>query len=156
MPRGRQSGYAVLPLSRPHDDEKIREVEDWLRQNFDRDASIERLAERVGMGARNFIRRFKAATGRLPGAYVRMLRISAARELLERGTPSIQTVCSKIGYEDVAFFRSLFKRHTGMTPAEYRARFAALTFDRGELTATDPRGVSVSPMPRAPLPSSPR
>ena len=42
MPRGRQSGYAVLPLSRPHDDEKIREVEDWLRQNFDRDVSIER------------------------------------------------------------------------------------------------------------------
>ena len=156
MPRGRQSGYAVLPLSRPHDDERIREVEDWLRQNFDRDVSIERLAERAGMGARNFIRRFKTATGRLPGAYVQMLRISAARDLLERGTPSIQAVCSKIGYEDVAFFRSLFKRHTGMTPAEYRSRFAAMSFDRGELTATAPRGESASPTPPAPLPSSPR
>jgi hypothetical protein len=29
----------------------------------------------------------------------------------------------EIGYEDIAFFRSLFKRHTGMTPAEYRNRF---------------------------------
>ena len=156
MPRGRQSGYAVLPLSRPHDDERVREVEDWLRQNFDHDVSIESLAERAGMSARNFIRRFKAATGRLPGAYVQMLRISAARELLERGTPSIQTVCTKIGYEDVAFFRSLFKRHTGMTPAEYRARFAVMTFDRGELTATSLKDVSASPTPPARLPSSPR
>ena len=85
-----------------------------------------------------------------------MLRISAARDLLERGTPSFQAVCSKIGYEDVAFFRSLFKRHTGMTPAEYRSRFAAMSFDRGELTATAPRGVSASPRPPAPPPSSPR
>lgn len=51
MPRGRQSGYALLPLSRPHDDERIREVEDWLRQNFDRDVSIERLADRAAWRA---------------------------------------------------------------------------------------------------------
>ena len=87
------------------------------------------------MGPRNFIRRFKAATGRLPGAYIQMLRVSAAKELLEHGAASIQAVCSKIGYEDIAFFRSLFKRHTGMTPAEYRTRFAQMSFDRGELAS---------------------
>lgn len=59
--------------------------------------------------------------------------MSAARELLERGASSIQTVCSRVGYEDAAFFRGLFKRHAGMTPAAYRARFAAMSFDRGEL-----------------------
>ena len=153
MPRGRQSGYAVLPLSRPHDDERIGEVEDWLRQNFDRDASIERLAARAGMGPRNFIRRFKAATGHLPGAYVQTLRISAARELLERGNPAIQVVSSKVGYEDVAYFRSLFKRHTGMTPAEYRTRFAAMNFGRGELVAAAATGGSASPTPQVRLPS---
>ena len=134
MPRGRQSGYAVVPLSRPHSDDKIRETEEYLRQHFDRDVSIDLLAERIGMGPRNFIRRFKAATGRLPGAYTQMLRVSAAKEMLERGAASIQTVCSKVGYDDVAFFRSLFKRHAGMTPAEYRSRFAHMNFERGELT----------------------
>ena len=133
MPRGRQSGYAVAPLSRPHSDDRIRQTEEYLQQHFDRDASIEMLAERVGMSPRNFIRRFKAATGRLPGAYVQMLRISAAREMLEQGAASIQAVCSRIGYEDIAFFRSLFKRHTGMTPAEYRTRFARMNVERGEL-----------------------
>jgi transcriptional regulator GlxA family with amidase domain len=87
------------------------------------------------MGPRNFIRRFKAATGRVPGAYIQTLRVSAAKELLEHGTSSIQTVSSKIGYEDIGFFRNLFKRHTGMTPGEYRDRFSQMNFERGELMA---------------------
>jgi transcriptional regulator GlxA family with amidase domain len=138
MPRSRQSGYSVVPLSRPHSDDKIKEIEEYLREHFDRDVSIDVLAERIGMGPRNFIRRFKAATGRLPGVYVQMLRVSAAKELLEHGAASIQAVCSKTGYEDIAFFRSLFKRHTGMTPAEYRSRFAQMSFDRGELISGRP------------------
>src|SRR5262249_51369090 len=133
MPRGRQSGYSVLPLSRPHSDDKIRQAEEFLRENFGRDVSIESLAERIGMGPRNFIPRLKAAPGRVPGVYVQMLRVAAAKELLERGATSIQAVSSQIGYEDIAFFRSLFKRYTGMTPAEYRSRFAQLNIDRGEL-----------------------
>jgi transcriptional regulator GlxA family with amidase domain len=133
MPRSRQSGYSVLPLSPPHSDDKIRQAEEYLQEHCSRDVSIEMLAGRIGMGPRNFIRRFKAATGRLPGAYIQMLRVSAAKELLERGAASIQNVSSKIGYEDVAFFRRLFKRYTGMTPAEYRKRFAQMSFDRGEL-----------------------
>src|SRR5262245_7901657 len=135
MPRGRQSGYSVVQLSRPHSDEKIRQIEEFLQQHFDSDISIGRLAERVGMGPRNFIRRFKAATGRVPGAYIQTLRVSAAKELLENGIPSIQSVSSKIGYEDIGFFRNLFKRHTGMTPGEYRERFSQMSFDRGELAS---------------------
>jgi len=135
MPRGRQSGYSVVQLSRPHSDEKIRDTEEYLQQHFDSDISIDHLAERVGMGPRNFIRRFKAATGRVPGAYLQTLRVSAAKELLENGTSSIQVVSSKIGYEDIGFFRNLFKRHTGMTPGEYRERFSQMRFERGDLVA---------------------
>jgi len=135
MPRSRQSGYSVLPLSRPHADDKIRRTEEYLQKHFDRDVPIDALADHVGMSPRNFIRRFKAATGRLPGAYIQMLRVSAAKELLEHGATSIQAVCSKAGYEDIAFFRSLFKRHTGMTPAEYRTRFAQMSFDHGEIAS---------------------
>lgn len=135
MPRGRQSGYAVLPLSRPHADGRVREAEEYLRTHFDEDVSIDTLAGHSGMSPRNFIRRFKAATGSLPGAYLQKLRISAAKDLLEAGATSIQAVCAKTGYADIVFFRSLFKRHTGMTPAEYRRRFAHMNFDRSELVA---------------------
>jgi transcriptional regulator GlxA family with amidase domain len=138
MPRSRQSGYSVVPLSRVHSDDKISEAEAYFQEHFDSDNAIESVADHVGMSPRNFIRRFKAATGRLPGAYIQMLRVSAAKEMLEDGATSIQTVSSKIGYEDIAYFRSLFKRHTGMTPAEYRSHFARMTFRRGDLVASRP------------------
>jgi transcriptional regulator GlxA family with amidase domain len=138
MPRCRQSGYSVLPLARPHADDKIRQTEVYLRERFDRTLSIDHLAERIGMGPRNFIRRFKAATGRLPNAYIQTLRVAAAKELLEQGAASIQAVCSQVGYEDIAFFRGLFKRHTGMTPGEYRASFAQMNIRRGDLAGGRP------------------
>jgi transcriptional regulator GlxA family with amidase domain len=133
LPRNRQSGYGVTPLSRPHNDERVKQLEDHLQRNFRKDVSMELLAGEVGMSPRNLIRRFKAATGHLPGAYLQLLRVSAARELLEEGRAPVQSVSSAIGYEDVAFFRTLFKRHTGMTPAEYRSRFGPIRVDRGEL-----------------------
>jgi transcriptional regulator GlxA family with amidase domain len=135
MPRSRQSGYAVLPLLRPHCDDRIRTAEKYLHEQYNRDVSTKLLAELVGMEPRTFIRRFKAATGHLPGVYGQMLRMSAAKEMLEHGAMSVQSVCSRIGYEDVAHFRALFKRHTGMTPAEYRAHFADMSLNLGEFAA---------------------
>ncbi len=133
MPRSSQAGYAVLPLSLPHADATIRETEEYLQAHLARDISIDFMAERVGMGARSFIRRFKAATGQAPGAYVQSLRIAAAKELLENGSIPVVTVSAKVGYSDLAFFRRLFKRHTGLTPSAYRERFGRRNFERGAL-----------------------
>ena len=134
MPRGRQSGYSVVQLSRPHSDEKIRQTEEYLQQHFDSDISIEHLAERA-----EWARAISSAVSRRQPAacrrYIQTLRVSAAKELLEIGASSIQAVCAKIGYEDIGFFRNLFKRHTGMTPGEYRERFSQMSFDRGDLVA---------------------
>jgi len=127
MPRIHQSGYAMLPVSRAHGDDRIRAVEQYLQANFHRDLPTRTLADRAGLGARTFVRHFKAATGSLPGAYLQALRIEAAKAMLERDARPIQAISCEIGYDDVAFFRSLFKRLTGMTPAEYRAHFAPMS-----------------------------
>lgn len=143
MPRSRQSGYAVLPLSRPHDDDAIRSAEVAIESNFSRTLRVEDLARERHMSARNFVRRFKAATGRTPGDYLQATRMAIAKQLLESGARSVQTVCEAVGYEDAAFFRALFKRHTGMSPAEYRENFGA--------TAAAERGRS---RPGAPRPAA--
>lgn len=124
LPRTSQAGYSVMPLSRPHSDKRIRKAEEHLLAHFREEVPIEALAKRCAMSPRNFIRRFKAATGRLPGEYIQLSRVSAARELLENESLTIQAISVKVGYGDLSFFRALFKRHTGMTPGEYRARFA--------------------------------
>lgn len=123
MPRLHQSGYAFLPISRPHSDAKVREVEEYLHAHFPEDIAMGQLASDVGMSARTLMRRFKTATGTLPGMYLQMIRIAAARQLLEDGAPSVSRVGAEVGYDDTAFFRRVFKRHTGLTPAAYRERF---------------------------------
>lgn len=123
MPRSHQSGYAVLPLSRPHEDDKIREIEAFIDDHYAEPLAVDELAARANMSTRNFIRRFKAATGRLPGNYVQTRRITVAKEMLELGGRSVQTIMRAVGYEDANSFRSLFKRYTGMSPGEYRQKF---------------------------------
>ncbi len=127
MPRILQSGYSMLPVSKEHGDERIRAVEAWLQEHFREDVPARLLAERAGMGERTFTRHFKAATGKMPAAYVQALRVEAAKTLLEQTGKSVQTISAETGYEDVGFFRSLFKRSTGMTPVEYRAHFAPMS-----------------------------
>ncbi len=127
MPRVHQSGYAMLPVSQAHDDERIRVAEALIQASLREGVATSRLAEHVGLADRTFVRRFKAATGRLPGGYLQALRIEAAKVMLEREERPIQAISSDIGYDDVAFFRELFKRSTGMTPGQYRASFAPLT-----------------------------
>ncbi|WP_372782445.1 GlxA family transcriptional regulator [Phenylobacterium sp.] len=126
MPRTHQSGFAMLPVSKPHADERIRATEAYLQANFRKEIPIPFLADRAGLGVRTFVRHFKAATGRLPADYLQAVRIEAAKVMLESDNRPIQSISSEVGYDDVAFFRSLFKRITRMTPTEYRANFAPL------------------------------
>jgi transcriptional regulator GlxA family with amidase domain len=75
------------------------------------------------MSLRNFVRRFKQATGDSPSMYLQKLRIAAAKRLLEGHYRTVQEISGAVGYKDVAFFRNLFHRHTGVSPSEYRQRF---------------------------------
>jgi len=126
MPRIHQSGYAMQTVAQSHGDERIRGVEAYLQSNFHNDISTQDLASRAGLGERTFVRHFKAATGQLPAGYVQALRIQAAKAMLERDAKPVQAISTDVGYDDVAFFRSLFKRIVKMTPSEYRANFAPL------------------------------
>jgi len=135
MPRTYQSGYALLPLSRPHGDERIRDIEDFIAQHHTDNLSIERLAERAHMSPRTLLRRFKAATGRLPGNYLQAQRVATSKALLEIGTQSVQAISYAVGYEDIAFFRRVFKRETGMAPAEYRNVFSGIAKSLPDLHA---------------------
>ena len=79
---------------------------------------------------RTFKRRFTQATGFAPIDYVQRLRIEDAKRRLERTDEPADKISWRVGYEDAAFFRRLFKRVTGMTPGTYRRRFQVPTFAR--------------------------
>jgi transcriptional regulator GlxA family with amidase domain len=122
-PRAWQSGFASVPLQTKHSDETVSTAQEWLHENFHRTFPVDAPAKRVGMSPRNFVRRFKQATGDSPLSYLQKLRVSAAKRLLESDHRTVQEVSDAVGYQDVAFFRALFQRHTGESPSAYRRRF---------------------------------
>jgi transcriptional regulator GlxA family with amidase domain len=123
MPRAWQAGFAIVPLKTEHKDDSISSAQEWLHRNFHKTFSLEAAARNVGMSLRNFVRRFKDATGDSPLMYLQKLRIAAAKRLLEGDHRTVQEISGAVGYQDVAFFRSLFHRHTGVSPKAYREKF---------------------------------
>ncbi|MGZ4732337.1 MAG: helix-turn-helix domain-containing protein, partial [Terriglobales bacterium] len=65
----------------------------------------------------------KQATGDSPLIYLQKLRVAAAKRLLESDHRTMQEISDAVGYQDPAYFRSLFQRHTGVSPSAYRRRF---------------------------------
>ncbi len=122
MPRTYQTHFALVPFGSDHSDALIRRAEDWLHDHFPDDVDLDRLAADLAITSRTFLRRFKSATGETPLAYLQRLRTEAAKRMLEEDRLTIQEVGLAVGYEDVAFFRGLFKRHVGLTPRAYRER----------------------------------
>lgn len=122
-PRTWQAIYSAEPPPRVHGDERVGKVQRWLYVHFREDVKFDALAADVGMSARTFNRHFKAATGETPMEYLHRLRVNAAKHLLEAERKTVQEVSVGVGYEDAAYFRSLFKRYTGIAPQAYRERF---------------------------------
>jgi transcriptional regulator GlxA family with amidase domain len=122
-PRAWQAGFAIVPLKTEHSDESIARAQHWLHENFHKTFPLEAPASRAGMSLRNFVRRFKHATGDSPLLYLQKLRIAAAKRLLESDHRTMQEISGAVGYQDVAFFRGLFQRHTGVSPSVYRQKF---------------------------------
>lgn len=123
MPRTWQNAFTHFSMRTPHEDERIHRAQEWLHRHYAEEISFEALAHDLCMSARNFVRRFKAATGETPTGYLHGLRIAMAKRLLENGRLSVQAVAEQVGYTDPIFFRTLFKRHAGIGPSEYRKRF---------------------------------
>jgi len=122
-PRAWQSGFAIVPLKTDHSDDHISSAQEWMHKNFGKTFPLEEPARRVGMSERNFVRRFKAATGDSPLIYLQKLRIAAAKRMLESNHRTMQEISEAVGYQDVVFFRTLFQRHTGVSPSAYKQRF---------------------------------
>ena len=86
------------------------------------------LVRHPGLPKRTFDRRFRAATGYSPLAYIQTLRIEEAKQMLETGSAPVDAVGREVGYEDAASFRRLFRRLAGMAPGDYRRKFQVPSF----------------------------
>jgi transcriptional regulator GlxA family with amidase domain len=96
------------------------EAQQWLRDNLAGPVSIAALARHLGMSTRNLNRRFRQATGLTPQSYLQSLRVASAKDLLRHSNLAIGEIAWRVGLQDVSYFSQLFRRHSGVSPLNYR------------------------------------
>ena len=98
----------------------------YLRDNIARPFDLSAVASMVGMSVRSLQRNFKQQTGITPLSFHQQLRIDLAKNLLEGTRLPISQIAADVGYAEEAAFRKLFRKMMGLTPGEFRRRFALL------------------------------
>lgn len=100
---------------------------EFMNRRLDGTRKLEEAAARTNLSESRFTVLFKQAMNRSPGAYWMSLRLRRAHELLSNGE-STEEIAGKLGFFDVFHFSRTFKRHFGVTPAEFRRRERTLPF----------------------------
>ncbi|WP_455243457.1 GlxA family transcriptional regulator [Petrachloros mirabilis] len=121
--RDGQAPYIAFQPRSDHGDAAVLQAQEWLAKHFTVANPVEEVVKQSGLPERSFKRRFTQATGYPPIGYIQHLRVRDAKRRLERTEEAIDEISWKVGYEDPAFFRRLFKRFTGITPGAYRKKF---------------------------------
>lgn len=98
---------------------------DWIMQHLEQPHTVATLARQANMSARTFARRFVDETGTTPMQWITDQRVLYARRLLEETDLDIDRVAERSGFGTATLLRHHFRRIIGVTPSDYRRRFAA-------------------------------
>ncbi|WP_020528275.1 GlxA family transcriptional regulator [Flexithrix dorotheae] len=120
-----QSLFAMFIGQKQHQDEMVLEVQEMIEKDFKEQLNVEQIARTKATNRRTLERRFRAATGNSVIQYLQRVRIESAKKLLERENSNIMDTMFLVGYSDSKAFREVFRKHVGISPSEYRKKFAA-------------------------------
>lgn len=98
----------------------IREVKEFIAENYHRSFTLEELAESVGRSKNYLCRVFKESTGERIWEYTAFLRMEKAKHLLQFSVLKVGEIAHRVGYENSGYFTRVFRSHTGMNPQNYR------------------------------------
>ncbi len=92
----------------------------YLRDNFNQQISVSKLASDVFLSRDYYSKLFKEMTGKTVTAYIKEIRLNEACKLLCETDRKISDIAEYCGFNDMKNFYSAFKKYTGFTPGEYR------------------------------------
>lgn len=123
LDRNLQAEFAIFNGHKKHNDDDILVAQKHLEDNYQDKISIEKLSASLGIGRRNFDRRFIKATGFTPIDYLQRVKIEAAKKMFETTRKTVSEIMYEVGYSDSKAFRDVFSRVTGMSPFEYKTKY---------------------------------
>ena len=121
--RTSQSPFYIFEPQKSHGDELVCKAQTYIEENLTEKISFEKLASKLAISRRNFDRRFIKATGNTPVEYLQRVKVEVAKSTLEKGRKNVFEVMNDVGYSDDRAFREVFKKITGLSPGDYRAKY---------------------------------
>jgi transcriptional regulator GlxA family with amidase domain len=103
----------------------LQRAHELIKSCFLEQLTLGDVARTVQVHPVTLAREFRQHYGCTLGGMVRSERIGFARRELLNTQKSLTQVAISSGFYDQSHFTKIFKRHTGMTPAQYRGRFQA-------------------------------
>ena len=119
---GGQSQFSSELISQLTSPDRLEDLVEWIREHLDRPLSIEDLAQRSNMSARNFQRVFTRQCGIPPAKFIERLRVERARVIIEDTNLSMAEVALKSGFDSEQRMRRSFKRVLGINPVDHADR----------------------------------
>ena len=121
--RNSQSPFIIFKGQKEHEDDLIRQAQEYIEKNVQDRISVDQLATMFALGRRSLERRFKKATSNTLVEYMQRVKIEAAKMSLETSRENVNEVMYNVGYTDPKAFRVTFKRITGLSPVQYRSKY---------------------------------
>ena len=101
---------------------RLRRARDRMDRDYAEPLDVATLARDAFMSTAHFSRRFRAAYGEAPYAYLMTRRIERAKALLREGGASVTEICMAVGCTSLGSFSARFTEIVGVTPTAYRAQ----------------------------------
>jgi AraC family transcriptional regulator len=102
----------------------LRQARDMLQDQFAENLSLQEIACAVGVHPAHLARSFRQHFHCTVGDYLRNLRIEQSRHVLATSDTPLSEIALDMGYSDQSHFTTAFKRHTGISPGQYRKLFS--------------------------------
>jgi len=101
---------------------RIRRIEQIIEITLDAHLRLNEYADRIGLSPRQ-VERLIRQYHQMPFAnYLRMQRMEAAKKMLAAPFVSVKNIANSLGYDDLSYFCSVFRKTAGCTPGEYTER----------------------------------
>lgn len=103
----------------PHDQAFVDKATSFVLAHLsDTDFNIDRLCREMAMSRTLFYGRLKTLTGQNPQDFIRLIRLEQAAVFLKQGD-TVLDVSVKVGFVNVKYFSTVFKKHFGVSPSKY-------------------------------------
>ncbi|MDR2355764.1 MAG: AraC family transcriptional regulator [Clostridiales Family XIII bacterium] len=96
----------------------------FMKSHYRHEISLEEMARAAYISPSYLSKVFKQETGYTINNYLSKIRIDESKKLMADKSLSLLTICGMVGFEDQSYFSKVFKKQEGVSPAQYRKRFA--------------------------------